>query len=341
MSSPAAHKLELPNINLPIRSKSTIPERTRHAKRRFKAVSRVVSATPSNFHRSPIASSSPLPSFQKPVYPPKLVSIVQNNLERMSPERKPLVVVSTGAFSPIHLQHVRMFELSKMYLERRTEFEVVLGIISPSHDKYCFGKLRRTAAMAIPAKHRIKICETIIQETRHPDRPEWLAVDTWEVTRRGYMDHPSVLKHVKKMLREVCPLTNVNVMYLCGAAHLLKAVPTVMRQFGAVCVTRAGGATDTLEKEIRADKKRMAYIVEDNEMVMKDIAEASGTRIRNYIKDSKRIDAMTGPSVVQYMRSQRIFEKMRKQLPWTIEDKTLPESMLSSSPAISPKKTLS
>src|SRR3989344_6145664 len=51
-------------------------------------------------------------------------------------KNKPLVVlVSTGAFAPIHAGHVKMMEIAKKEIENRGKI-VLGGYISPSHDGY-------------------------------------------------------------------------------------------------------------------------------------------------------------------------------------------------------------
>ena len=79
------------------------------------------------------------------------------------------------------------------YLIERTEYQVVGGVLSPSHDNYVRGNCRRFPAQAIPIKHRMAMCELAVADS------SWLTTLRWEATRRTVMDYRSVLKHVKQV----------------------------------------------------------------------------------------------------------------------------------------------
>jgi hypothetical protein len=43
----------------------------------------------------------------------RFIGKIEKNLERLVAGRKPVVLVSTGSYNPIHLQHARMFYLAR------------------------------------------------------------------------------------------------------------------------------------------------------------------------------------------------------------------------------------
>jgi hypothetical protein len=47
--------------------------------------------------------------------------------------RKQVILLGSGAYNPIHKMHLRMLYIARRYLEERTEFEVLGGLVSPSH----------------------------------------------------------------------------------------------------------------------------------------------------------------------------------------------------------------
>ena len=52
------------------------------------------------------------------------------------------VLVSSGAYNPVHLMHIRAFYLARRHAEANTSLPVVGGIISPSHDTFVRTKTR-------------------------------------------------------------------------------------------------------------------------------------------------------------------------------------------------------
>ena len=42
-----------------------------------------------------------------------IIKTIQDNINNLGAGRKPLVLLSTGSYNPIHLQHVRMFYLAR------------------------------------------------------------------------------------------------------------------------------------------------------------------------------------------------------------------------------------
>lgn len=66
-------------------------------------------------------------------------------------EGKPRVVLFfTGALSPIHRAHIRMFAAAKELLES-LNYDVVGGMLCPSHDLYMIWKLKTSY---IPSRQR-------------------------------------------------------------------------------------------------------------------------------------------------------------------------------------------
>lgn len=63
--------------------------------------------------------------------------------------KKPLVLVACGSFSPITVLHLQLFELAQRHVEH-TEFEVVGNYLSPCSDTY--GK-----SSLVDANHRINM----------------------------------------------------------------------------------------------------------------------------------------------------------------------------------------
>ena len=80
------------------------------------------------------------------------------------------VLVTTGAFCPVHPGHVEMMERARQLLESQGLF-VLGGYLSPSHDEY----VQLKCGPAVPgAAHRLHLCQQMVLDS------DWLLVDPWE-----------------------------------------------------------------------------------------------------------------------------------------------------------------
>lgn len=138
-----------------------------------------------------------------------------SKLQRSSEKEKKVVLLSTGAFSPIHKGHIHMMECAKKSLLERGE-KVIGGYLSLGHDVYLQQKL---GASAMPAAHRMWLCSLALHES------SWLMVDPWEAFARStYVNLSDVycrlLQYLRFHLRE-----DIELVYVCGGdnAHLALA----------------------------------------------------------------------------------------------------------------------
>jgi nicotinate (nicotinamide) nucleotide adenylyltransferase len=274
---------------------------------------------------------------------------VANNMKKLVAGRQPVVLVATGAFNPVHLQHTRMFYLARAHLNEKTEYQVVGGLLSPSHDIEVKNLLRVFPAQAIPIRHRAAMCEIAVSGS------SWLAVGRWEATRRRVMNYNSVLQHVQQLLNNafgsaaalpgeatwVTPTSSPTlaplipsprtsqvqrsrvipkVMYLCGADHLLQAGPQTLRAFGCICCARPG-YTDELRAVIGQRYSRMVHIVDDDALLPTSLDTLSSTKVRKRMSAGKDIESLVGLNVASYIRATGISDKVAGTLPWTESDR--------------------
>jgi hypothetical protein len=75
--------------------------------RRPRTLGSFTAAATSDARRPHTSESKPLTADEK------FIAKVTKNLEKLVAGRKPIVLVSTGAYNPIHLQHARMFYLAR------------------------------------------------------------------------------------------------------------------------------------------------------------------------------------------------------------------------------------
>ncbi|GLE01236.1 hypothetical protein PINS_up010066 [Pythium insidiosum] len=105
-----------------------------------------------------------------------------------------IVLVSSGAYNPIHMLHIRAFYVARQYVESNYKFPVVGAFVSPSHDTYVRVKNRRKPHEMIPKRHRLGLIEAAVASS------SWIEVDKWEITRRRVLDY---LQHAHARARHV------------------------------------------------------------------------------------------------------------------------------------------
>ncbi|XP_066294559.1 uncharacterized protein [Branchiostoma lanceolatum] len=102
-------------------------------------------------------------------------------------EEVKVAVVASGAFNPITNLHLRMFEAARDYLQKKGNFSVVAGIISPiSHDN--------KKQELVSSRHRVEMCKISLQDSK------WIRVDAWESTQDGHVRPLNLLRHHKTAL---------------------------------------------------------------------------------------------------------------------------------------------
>jgi nicotinic acid mononucleotide adenylyltransferase len=159
---------------------------------------------------------------------------IKNNLNHSENNRPFVVLLSTGAFSPIHSGHVKMMELAKEELELMG-YEVLGGYISPSHDAYVSKKNNGQSACNISS--RIFLCEKAL--ANHP----WLMVDPWEglysSTAINFTD--VILRLNKYLSTHVKTKKPIEIAYIFGGDNANFSL-SFINQGISVCVDRIGSS---------------------------------------------------------------------------------------------------
>ncbi|MBI2464661.1 hypothetical protein HYV64_00830 [Candidatus Shapirobacteria bacterium] len=167
----------------------------------------------------------------------------------------PIILLTTGAFCPIHEGHLMMMENAKKELESRGKI-VVGGYISPSHDTYVFKKYKDTTFFDAP--HRLYLCEKAVAYS------DWLMVDNWEVRYNEYLiNFTDVLRRLENYLKFHLPEIPLKIYYVFGGDNAAFA-RTFINKGGCVCVKRPSHEDRMLK--IKHDP----YITSNNEIVIVD-----------------------------------------------------------------------
>ena len=79
--------------------------------------------------------------------------------------RKQVILLGSGAYNPIHKMHLRMLYIARRYLEERTEFEVLGGLVSPAHATDVRSRFRQKPKEIIPPKHRLAMARAAVGDS--------------------------------------------------------------------------------------------------------------------------------------------------------------------------------
>merc|ERR1711865_730576 len=208
--------------------------------------------------------------------------------------------------------------IARQFFAHHTDYRVIGGIMSPSHDTLVRHKTRRVPREMMSSRHRLGMCQAAAQGS------SWIAVDRWEVTRRRIMDYLSTLAHVQASLETYFPGHMFRVVYLCGGNHLLQLSPQAMKDMGYGCIAVCRpGQTEELLKQIPTAWTGLAHLVEDTAVLPRELEVTSSVRVRRDMIGKKDVKAKVGVNVMKYMNQYKIAEKISGRVPWGDEDKKL------------------
>lgn len=161
----------------------------------------------------------------------------------------PLVLLSTGGFSPIHNGHLDMMELAKNTMVQQGHV-VLGGYLSPSHDSYVSTK--DNGAARLLDVHRLRLCHEAVATS------EWLMVDPWEARYVPCaINYTDVLLRLERYLNHHLRLpVPLRIGYVFGGDNAAFARAFTVSGY-AVCVERPG-----YEAQVEAIKQEMAHAKE-------------------------------------------------------------------------------
>lgn len=209
-------------------------------------------------------------------------------------KKSKIVLLSTGAFDPIHDGHIELMEKARQAMIARG-YDVVRGYVSPGHDAYVQMKC---GELAMPASVRLDRCAQKIaasESARH-----WLSVDPWEALHRNVaVNFTDVVARLRNYLRYHFD-RSVDVFYVCGGDNA-RFAHAFVSDGGCVVVGRPGAeaefsvwhrrlaghpqivfvegnhpaASRTLRKEgLRDDRKTKVVVRLENEYVLRSLLQA-------------------------------------------------------------------
>jgi len=195
---------------------------------------------------------------------------VAMNLEKIKKLKNPVVLLCTGAFSPIHNGHVGMMQKARETLEEQG-YQVVGGYFSPSHDEYVSKKHNGEANF--PAAHRIYLSQVAVSNT------DWLFVDPWEArylpTDVNFTDVVARLEAYLNFYLK--PSVPIRVAYVFGADNA--AFSKAFKAHGvSVCVARSDYGKQAFDAVRRSCKSSETYFTVCTDL----LSEISSTNVRKW-----------------------------------------------------------
>lgn len=252
-----------------------------------------------------------------------------------SDERTEVVLLATGSFNPITVQHLRLFELARDHLHSTGNYKVVKGIISPVSDGYKKKGL-------VEGPHRLSMVQLATQTS------DWIKVDPWECLKKDWTETVAVLRHHQQQLvgmnnggnldkksgcrkgnkrkRDNCqdvPDHNCSesravpqVKLLCGA-DMLESLGTpnlwkpehiveIVSSFGLVCITRIGSDAQKFiyESDVLWKYRHNIHLVQ--EWITNDI---SSTKVRRALRRGMSVRYLLPDLVLDYIKNHDLYSE--------------------------------
>lgn len=229
------------------------------------------------------------------------------NLE--NPEKKPLILVVCGSFSPIQIMHLRMCEVTSDFIKfNDNEWEIVGIYLSPVSDAY------KKAGLA-EARHRLRMCELAVQDSSLS-----LMVDPWEATQPEYVPTANVLDHFKHEVNEVRggiagpdggKKQPARVALLAGADLLLTmSTPGVWSEEDLSRILDGGGAyvVERIGTDLEEARSNLRQYSENITIVPQTIPlDLSSTRVRMYLKKKMSVRYFVPEPVLNYIADNGLY----------------------------------
>jgi len=150
-------------------------------------------------------------------------------------DRPAVVLLTTGAFNPVHSGHVQLMESARAELEARGYF-VAGGYLSPSHDSYVSTKLGEQALSAVL---RLDLCQAVTASSG------WLMASGWEAlgVDRAINFTDVIVWTEAYLARHLGEAGRLEVVYVFGSDNV-RFTRTFVARGMCVCVVRPGARAD-------------------------------------------------------------------------------------------------
>lgn len=237
----------------------------------------------------------------------KIERIISSKIDEVKKSSlQPLVMISTGSYCPPHSVHLQNFLVAKEGI--KDKYIPLLGLISPSHDRYVKGKLK--SSWALPCRMRVEMLDDIIKAQGEDD---WLMADPWEGEQPKFVDFPTVFatrgKEVAKMAEDILG-REVEVAFIMGADLLIRTwrLPNMLSTGKIIVVSRPGQNLEKVKATQREVGEALIIVEPDGHCNPKTgepfvTVPMSSTQVREFYEKGQRteLERWTGPKCLEML----------------------------------------
>jgi len=220
----------------------------------------------------------------------KIFTILKSKKDEITKNfKKPLILISTGAYCPPHKVHIQNFKICKKQINTHN---LILCLISPSHDSYSSSK--NSYPWNLPLKTRLNLLNSIIKEENEEN---FIIADSWEGEKDGFIDFPNVFKYrgkeIKEMAKKILKI-DIDFGFVMGADLVIRThCMRIMSNIGIlVVVNRPDWDNEFVLKmkdQLKENKDKVIFVYPDES----DFCDAmSSTKIRDLFMEKKFEDVM-------------------------------------------------
>ena len=233
----------------------------------------------------------------------KIFTILKSKKDEITKNfKKPLILISTGAYCPPHKVHIQNFKICKKQINTHN---LILCLISPSHDSYSSSK--NPYPWNLPLKTRLNLLNSIIKEENEEN---FIIADSWEGEKDGFIDFPNVFKYRGKEIKEIAKNIldiDIDFGFVMGADLVIRThCMRIMSNIGIlVVVNRPDWDNEFVLKmkdQLKENKDNVIFVYPDEN----DFCDAmSSTQIRELFMKKKFEDVMkyTSKECVQILEN--------------------------------------
>ena len=197
-----------------------------------------------------------------------LLTTPVSKLKDFNEKEKPIVLLSTGGFDPIHDGHIYMMEFAKEALEKNG-YKVIGGYFSPSHPTYVSTK----PYYKINAYQRLDLCQECVKDSN------WLMIDPWEsIYVKTYINFTDVINRFELYLKKHVS-SRIQVAYVFGGDNSEFMYCFEDKGIG-VCVEREGYSKQFNEMKNKFKGKNNFFI--NNKSIVSTYSSRNIRQRQNY-----------------------------------------------------------